>query len=152
MHLRINLVFTLLSITLGVASAQTGTVSGYLTGDGQPVAYAQLYIDSLSLGTTTDAEGYYTLQDIPIGTYDLTATYLGYEDQTTEISISEKGLNKALPINLKPSKFQIDEVVVTGTKTFKRQSSSPIIVNVVDSKTLDNVQACNLSELSLIHI
>ena len=32
------------------------------------------------------------------------------------------------------------------TKTFKRQSSSPIIVNVVDSKTLDNVQACNLSE------
>ena len=146
MHLRVKLVFTILSITAAVASAQTGTVSGYLTGDGQPVAYAQLYIDALSLGTTTDAEGYYTLHDIPVGTYDLTATYLGYEDQTTEINISENGPSKALSINLKPSKFQIDEVVVTGTKTFKRQSSSPIIVNVVDSKTLDNVQACNLSE------
>ena len=35
---------------------------------------------------------------------------------------------------------------MTGTKTFKRQTKSAVIVNVIDSKTLDNVQACNLSE------
>ena len=38
------------------------------------------------------------------------------------------------------------EVVVTGTKTFKRQTDSPVIVNVMDSKSLTMVQACDISE------
>jgi outer membrane receptor for ferrienterochelin and colicins len=38
------------------------------------------------------------------------------------------------------------EVVVTGTKTFKRKTESSVIVNVMDSKTLNNLQVCNLSE------
>lgn len=146
MRLRIKLLFTILSFAAGVAHAQTGTVSGHLTGEDQPIAYAQLYIAVLNVGTTTDAAGYYTLADIPYGSYDLTASYLGYEDQTIKISVSENSPSANFSIDLKPQKFQIDEVVVTGTKTFKRQSSSPVIVNVVDSKTLDKVQACNLSE------
>lgn len=40
----------------------------------------------------------------------------------------------------------LDEVVVTGTKTFKRKTDSPVIVTVLDSKTLNNLQVCNLSE------
>ncbi|MBK8828731.1 MAG: TonB-dependent receptor [Saprospiraceae bacterium] len=38
------------------------------------------------------------------------------------------------------------EVVVTGTKTFKRKTDSPVIVNILDNKTLNNLQVCNLSE------
>lgn len=38
------------------------------------------------------------------------------------------------------------EVVITGTKTFKRKTESPVIVNIMDSKTLNNLQVCNLSE------
>lgn len=40
----------------------------------------------------------------------------------------------------------ITEVVVTGTKTFKRKTETPVIVNILDSKTLNNLQVCNLSE------
>ena len=36
--------------------------------------------------------------------------------------------------------------MVTGTKTFKRKTDSPVIVNVLSSEALDNVQACNLSD------
>lgn len=45
---------------------------------------------------------------------------------------------------LKP--IGITEVVITGTKTFKRKTNTPVIVNVLDSKTLSNLQVCNLSE------
>ncbi|MCB0510815.1 MAG: TonB-dependent receptor [Chitinophagales bacterium] len=41
---------------------------------------------------------------------------------------------------------ELSEVVVTGSKTFKRKTESSIIVNVLDSKTLDKLQVCNLSE------
>lgn len=40
----------------------------------------------------------------------------------------------------------LDNVVVTGTKTFKRQTESPVIVNILDNKTLAQLQVCNLSE------
>jgi outer membrane receptor for ferrienterochelin and colicins len=40
----------------------------------------------------------------------------------------------------------ISEIVVTGTKTFKRKTESSVIVNIMDSKTLNNLQVCNLSE------
>ena len=47
---------------------------------------------------------------------------------------------------MEESQFYLDQVVVTGTKTFKRQTQSAVIVNVIDSKSLGNVQACSLSE------
>ena len=33
----------------------------------------------------------------------------------------------------------VSEIVVTGTKTFKRKTDSPVIVNILDSKTLGNL-------------
>ena len=38
------------------------------------------------------------------------------------------------------------EFVVTGTKTFKKKTDSPVMVNVLDSKALGELQACNVSE------
>ena len=40
----------------------------------------------------------------------------------------------------------LNEIVVTGTKTLKRKTETPVIVNILTAKTLNNVQACNLSE------
>jgi len=42
--------------------------------------------------------------------------------------------------------MNLNEVVVTGTKTFKRSTESAVIVNVLESKALKSVQACNISE------
>ena len=43
--------------------------------------------------------------------------------------------------------YDLDEIVVTGTKTFKRRTKSPVIVNVLDNKKIEKVQACNISEV-----
>jgi outer membrane receptor for ferrienterochelin and colicins len=40
----------------------------------------------------------------------------------------------------------LSEVVITGTRTSKKQSESAVMVNVLDSKSLQMVQACNISE------
>lgn len=55
---------------------------------------------------------------------------------------------KTLEINfeLKQHIMALEEVVITGTKTVKRKTESPVIVNVIDAKTLTAVEACNLSE------
>lgn len=40
----------------------------------------------------------------------------------------------------------IDQVVITGTRTPKRKTDSPVIVNLINTKTLDQVVATTLSE------
>jgi outer membrane receptor for ferrienterochelin and colicins len=52
-----------------------------------------------------------------------------------------------LEVNFDLTNFQNDlnEVVVTGTKN-QTKTESPVIVNYLNSKMLDNLQVCNLSE------
>ncbi|MBU6158694.1 MAG: TonB-dependent receptor [Bacteroidetes bacterium] len=45
-----------------------------------------------------------------------------------------------------PKNKVLSEVVITGTRTYKRQTESPVIVSVINQKTLYNLQACNLAE------
>lgn len=46
----------------------------------------------------------------------------------------------------KDSILNLDDIVVTATKTPKRKTDSPMIINIINSKAIRNVQACNLSE------
>ena len=86
------------------------------------------------------------LHDIPYGTYTIIASYIGYELVSQEITLSSDSPNLNLEFSLTEQTMDLDEIVISGTKTYKRQTDSPVIVNVLSSKTLDNVQACNLSE------
>jgi outer membrane receptor for ferrienterochelin and colicins len=58
----------------------------------------------------------------------------------------ELGKSQEINFVLEEEHMTINQVVVTGTKTFKRQTESPVIVNVLESKALEMVQACNISE------
>ena len=71
---------------------------------------------------------------------------VGYESKEQQITVDKNNASINLDFDLSPTQILIDQVVVTGTKTFKRQTQSPVIVNIISSETLDNVQACNLSE------
>ena len=51
-----------------------------------------------------------------------------------------------LNYNLTDSIVNLEDIVVTATKTPKRKINSPIIINVINSQVIRDVQACNLSE------
>ena len=125
---------------------QTGAITGSVSIEGETLEYANVAINNSSYGTITNVKGNYQMEDIPYGTYELTASYIGYKLVAKNIRLSEEEPNLAIDFSLIEKIMTLDKVVVTGTKTFKRQTNSPVIVNVVNSATLDNLQACNLSE------
>lgn len=129
------------------AIAQYGSIHGnVMTLEGLPVEFATISIDALGIGETSNSDGHFHLQNIAYGTYTIRASYIGYEDEVSIVVIDKDNNDIELSFHLLEKTMIFDQVVVTGTKTFKRQTKSAVIVNVVDSKTLDNVQACNLSE------
>ncbi len=132
---------------ISVANAQqTGKVTGMVTVEDKPVEFAQILIASTSMGAVTDHQGKFTINNVPFGSYRIRASYIGYVDVTKELALTKNQPEILLDFKLTEQTMQLDNIVITGTKTYKRQTDSPVIVNVMNSVTLDNVQACNLSE------
>lgn len=134
------LILILLPVTL---LAQTSTIEGRVKADGEPLAWASIQLEGTTLGTTTDEDGYYTLK-APKGSYTLFCKSIGYTTGEKKIQLQTAKLK--VDFNLKEDVMGLEQVVVTGTRTDKRRTDSPVIVNLINSQTLDNVVATNLSE------
>jgi outer membrane receptor for ferrienterochelin and colicins len=133
-----------------LASQVTGqktdaNVFGDVKSNGEHLPFVSIYIEGTTRGTTTDATGHYMLVNLPEGNHVLVAKYLGYKTEKKNITVV-KGVSQEVNFILEEEHMTVTGVVVTGTKTVKRQTDSPVIVNVLDSKTLDFIQACNISE------
>jgi outer membrane receptor for ferrienterochelin and colicins len=136
-----------LLLFLNYTIAQTGEVSGVVKVDNQKQGFATVSIATVPMmGTITKSDGSYLFDEIPYATYQITASFVGFNKQEKTITIDETNPSLVLNFDLNESLNILNQVVVTGTKTYKRQTNSPVIVNLITSKTLDNVQACNLSE------
>ena len=138
-------IFFCLFFSLASAKAQTGILSGRVTSDGFERPFASIAIPKLKLGVTTDSLGNYTIGKLPAGTYPVVVTSLGYKKLEKIITLKDSD-SAVLDFELTSIMTSLDQVVVTGTRTAKRRTNSPVIVNLINSKTLDQVVAINLSE------
>ncbi len=136
--------FTCLLLPLYSLFAQTGTLEGQVMSDGEVLPWATIQLKNSQIGTTTDELGRYSLK-VPYGTYTVVCQSIGYKSISKEVTITNT-TPLTLNFQLKEDVMGLEQVVVTGTKTDKRRTDSPVIVNLINSKTLDNVVATNLSE------
>ncbi|MGB1003470.1 MAG: TonB-dependent receptor [Salibacteraceae bacterium] len=126
--------------------AQTGSISGTVSSNGSTLAFATVQILNTDLHTTTNVNGIFKFENLPNNKYTLKVSIVGFENKEITQIISEHKNQIVLQIEMTESQIMLDQMVVTGTKTFKRKTESAVIVNVIDSKTLEAVEACNLSE------
>jgi outer membrane receptor for ferrienterochelin and colicins len=146
-YLKFILLSILSVLVYSFGISQTGDIQGTIKVDNLVQAFATITISTNPIkGTQSDDNGNFQLKNIPFGEYDLTVSYLGYEDKQQTIIINENNISVKVSFNLNETSYTLNDIVVTGTKTFKRKTNSAVIVNVLSSKVLDDVQACNLSE------
>lgn len=88
-------------------------ISGHITDQetGEPIAYANVYLANTLIGTTTDSEGNFTLKKIPVGKYDFTISFVGYETFGEALEINEK-TSVERKVILKPALETLPEVFV----------------------------------------
>ena len=62
-------------------SQNNGSVYGFVTdsSNGEALIGANVFITNLALGMATDINGYYVLQGIPSGSYEVSVSYVGYK-------------------------------------------------------------------------
>jgi len=104
----------------GAVFAQTGTVRGFVSdvSDGQPIPGVNVILtnpDGALLGSATDTDGFFAVSRVPVGTYTMKATYIGYVDFEQEIVIVD-GEIQTIRIEIAVSETELGEVVVEGAR------------------------------------
>lgn len=115
--------FTLLSI--GVYAQDGITVSGTVNDDlGTPLPGASVVVAGTTLGTQTDFDGNYTLDNVPEdGT--LTFSYIGFSNKTISVN-GQTNINVSLEENTQA----LEEVVVIGYGEMKSKDLTSAITTV----------------------
>ena len=83
----ITLLLTLMFVSAAVAQTVTGTITGEVTDpSGAVVSGAQVIAHNVSTGvdspTTTNSDGFYRIQSLPIGHYEVTVQAPGFNKET----------------------------------------------------------------------
>lgn len=112
---------------------------------GEHLSFYSIRLLGTSIGTLTDASGHYTLRHLKPGTYTVEASSTGYATQRHEVTL-KKGETKELNFEVSPDAFMLDQVVVTGSKSEMKRRNSPVLVNVVNNKLFNTVNACSLAD------
>lgn len=149
-----NLAIGLLTLlpVLGLNAQDFGTIEGTVVDSlsGEVIIGANIFISDLGRGDATDIDGRYSIKSIPVGTYRLTVSYLGYTTKniTAEVSSGELLI---LDIALSPNIIQGEEITVLAQAAgqiaaLKQQMESNTIVNVVSKERLNELPDQNAAE------
>ena len=122
LHLLAVSAATLLMLSGAVFGQDSGSLSGVITDgeSGLPLQGANVFIEELSKGSASDADGRYTILNIPAGTYTISASYVGYRIVKTRVE--HTGESQILDFSLMPKLLQGQEVTITATRAKRRET------------------------------
>ena len=121
----------------GSALGQAGTVAGTVTeaASEKPLPGANVVVLSTGQeagsqqGASTDADGSYRLSGLEPGTYDVRASFIGYQSQTEEVTVAA-GETTTVNFALATGGVAMDEMVVVGYGTQERSDLTGSISSV----------------------
>jgi len=109
-----------LALSLAMGAARAGT-TGKITGvvrdaKKQPLAAVNVALPEARLGTVTDAEGRYTIFNVPAGTYTLRVSLIGYAGVALTGVAIPADRTTTMDITLQESAVPMQEVIVSARR------------------------------------
>ena len=136
--------------------AQTGTVSGLVldrqTGD--PLVGAIIFLEGTQIGITCDVEGRFQLFDVPVGTYVLASSMIGYQDASIIGVEVQDGEVAKLTITLSPEALGFDDEVIveakalrnTGAALLKERQKAPAVSDAISAEEISRAGSGDAAE------
>jgi outer membrane receptor for ferrienterochelin and colicins len=120
---------------------------GYITDSetGYALPYATIGIAGTTIGTTSCHHGKFYLEGELTMDAVMVISYTGYDRR--EVPLNELDVSGNLHIELSRSFFNLDEVVVTGTRTYKTLKEVPVITRVISARDIQQNDVVNFREL-----
>lgn len=124
----------LLCCIASISFAQLSLRGRVIDENEKPIAGASVWIEYTTIGTSTDLKGEFSLEKIPEGNNLLRISAIDYNGVRETINKS----NDNILIRMKHSPLKLNEVVVTGTGTINKLKNSPVAIDVISQRELQN--------------
>ena len=139
-----KIVSTILFLGLSIFAHTQNKISGIITTHlNEPIFGAEIYIEELHKGTSSNELGYYELTNLPNNPIKIMVSFIGFETKTITFIPSEK--ENTLNIILMDAIFHMDEVIIS-TPFNKLQSENVVKIERVNIQQLKNKGASTLAE------
>ena len=125
MKRKLMLLMACLMIGIGLVNAQVKKVTGHVTSDedGLPVVGASVLVKGTTVGTVTDIDGNFTLNNVPSSAGTLIISFIGLQTQEVDIK-------PVVNVVLKSDSEVLDEVMVVAYGTAKKSSFTGSATNI----------------------
>ena len=112
-----TLIFLLLA-TVAMSQTSNGIIYGTVleAKSKQPVIGASVSIEGTTIGTSTDLDGKFLLQDLPQGNYTVRISFLSFKTFVSEPLTIKGGESTALNVELVEEVSELANVVVVATR------------------------------------
>ncbi|QZT35942.1 TonB-dependent receptor [Halosquirtibacter xylanolyticus] len=138
------------TISLGNLYADTkkspaNSISGAVTCENQAIPFVNIFISGTTIGSASDVNGKYKLQNLPEGQHTIVCKAVGYKPITKEINI-KKGTSIVLNLDMKEDHIGLDQVVISANRNETNRKEAAVIVNTINPKLFTQTSAVTLSE------
>ncbi|MBD3410983.1 MAG: TonB-dependent receptor [Ignavibacteriales bacterium] len=135
-----SVVAVLAAATLGAGGKTHAAPPSYLVRgtvvaeNGEPLEGANVILKGTTLGDASDARGVFEIRGVNPGDYTLRVSYFGYATQERSITVSED--LAGLSFEMVEAAFDIEAVVVTGSRVEKPLKNTPALTEIVTERQM----------------
>jgi len=145
---KIKLLFVLLIAGFAAMAQNTdANIFGHVIdkNTGEHLPFVNVVVKGTKLGASTDDSGHYYITNLPEGNQVIEASCVGYKTASVEVAIV-KGQSHELNMVIEVDTRVMNDVVVSASRVEVNRKEAAIVVNVMNPKALDRVNAVNLAE------
>ena len=108
------------------------SISGIVDGE-TPLQGANVVVEGTELGSVSNGEGSYFIKDVPAGTYDVTASFIGYSSKTTSVVVGEDG-EVVADFYLEVSSIELTDIEVLASRA---DETTPVAYTTIDKEEME---------------
>lgn len=132
--MRLIICFAILLYSFPLFS-QTTLLRGnvYDEESGEAIPFCTIQLEETGLVTDTDANGFFSISDIPAGQYTLIVTYIGYDTASVKVDVAAQQINYQ-QVFLQPTVLVLKTVNISGLKERRENTTSISTVSITPSQ------------------
>lgn len=129
---------TIRSLAKKGTKKKRGSIKGrIIQRNKKPLPGVTVLLVDTPYGAASNIDGYYELKNIPVGTYKLEISSIGFQKIAKTVNIQNNGLLQ-LNFVMDESTSELEEIVVLGKTEAKTINEEAITINSIDVKKIQN--------------